>query len=355
MDLQNRLARLLSRGIEPRHVRSLIDPPIIMATELGKRTENQDRVAVMRMRSASRPNHSAIAVAISDGMGGMQDGGTCASLTVAAFFEALQKFRTLPAPDRLHQATLLANETVHGFAKGRGGATLSAVVVEPSEAPFLVNVGDSRVYGDLMPSKGRRTLDRLTTDDSLAEAFGAEDRDLLQFIGMGEGIQPHVGMVSADVQALLLTTDGVHFLDQVLLSHIFLQADTLRQAVERLAALARWFGGSDNATIAAFAPKEILQHSADLEEGVLEIWTPCTSIQILSSPGMPSSMTAAPSEPEQPSVLPNSLKSKARSSRIRKAKTQKRAEQETKPKSEQLKIEIEVGNGDLANADRGKV
>jgi hypothetical protein len=72
MALQNRLTRLLSRGIEARQVRSLIDPPIVLATELGRRAENQDRVGVVRMRSALRPNGSLVAIAVSDGMGGCE-------------------------------------------------------------------------------------------------------------------------------------------------------------------------------------------------------------------------------------------------------------------------------------------
>ena len=73
----------------------------------------------------------------------MRDGGACASLTLAAFFEGLLRLRTLSLSDRVRRSTQLANERVHAFARGQGGATLSAVVVEPSLAPCVVNVGDS--------------------------------------------------------------------------------------------------------------------------------------------------------------------------------------------------------------------
>lgn len=355
MPLQDRLARLLSRGTEPRYVRSLLDPPIILATELGRRTENQDRAAVMRMRSGFRPNRPMIAVAISDGMGGMQDGGACASLTIAALFEALVKFRTLPTSDRIREATVAANERVHEFAKGHGGATLSAVVIEAAEPPWLVNVGDSRIYADLRRSEGNRGLDRLTTDDSLAEAFGGDGRDLLQFMGMGPGIQPHVRVIPTEAQVILLTTDGVHFLDQSLFSEIYLRADTIKQAVDRLSALARWFGAPDNATITAFAPKELLGSSGDFEEGLVEIWTPSESLEVFSlSPG-PSVLSPPDSDRQESEISPTAHKPKTRSSRPRRTKTPKNMGQKTKDKSEQLKIEIEVSNGDPARVDRGKI
>ncbi len=351
MVLQNRLTRLLSRGIEARQVRSLVDPPIVLATELGRRAENQDRVAVARMRSALRPNQSLVAIAVSDGMGGMRDGGACASLTLAAFFEELLRLRTLSLPDRVRRCTQLANERVHAFARGQGGATLSAVVVEPSLAPCVVNVGDSRVYCDVTAPNGSRTLDRLTVDNSLADAFGGEGRDLLQFIGMGEGLTPHVRDVPSEAQGVLITTDGVHFLDSTLFSQIFLQSDTLRQAVDRLAALARWFGGPDNATLAAFAPGDLRE--SDMEEGVLEIWTPSESVEILWLPR--SSVPAPQQEPvgAQQDTQRSLDTARTRPNRVRKTRTRK--DENKNPKPEQLKIEVEVGNGNSSNAHRGKV
>jgi serine/threonine protein phosphatase PrpC len=361
MALQTRLTRLFSRGTEARQVRSLADPPIELATELGRRTENQDRVAVIRMRSALRSNESVVAIAVSDGMGGMRDGGGCASLTLAAFFEGLLSLRTLSLTDRVRRSTLLANERVHAYARGEGGATLSAVVVEPSLAPSVVNVGDSRIYCDVTTPDGNRTLDRLTVDDSLADAFGGEGRDLLQFIGMGEGLTPHIRDAPSEAQGLLITTDGVHFLDSTLFTQIFLQSDTLKQAVDRLAALARWFGGPDNATIAAFALGELRKAEREMEEGVLEIWTPSESLEILRLPGSPGPTPQQGHVEAQQQVhvevqqdAHRSLDlAKPRRDRARKTRTRKDENKNAKP--EQLRIEVEVGNGSSSNAHRGKV
>lgn len=201
---------------------------------------------------------------------------------------------------------------------------MSAVVVEPSLAPSVVNVGDSRVYCDVTAPNGSRTLDRLTVDDSLADAFGGEGRDLLQFIGMGEGLTPHIRDVPSEAQGLLITTDGVHFLDSTLFSQIFLKSDTLRQAVDRLAALARWFGGPDNATIAAFAPGELRQTEREMEEGVLEIWTPSESIEILWLPGSPvPTPQQEPVEAQQQETQRSSDTARTRPNRARKTRTRK--------------------------------
>ena len=81
------------------------------------------------MRSALRPNGSLVAIAVSDGMGGMRDGGACASLTLAAFFEELLRLRTLSLSDRVRRSTQLANERVHAFARGQGGATSPLMMV----------------------------------------------------------------------------------------------------------------------------------------------------------------------------------------------------------------------------------
>jgi hypothetical protein len=169
---------------------------------------------------------------------------------------------------------------------------------------------------------------------------------------MGEGLTPHVRDIPSEAQGVLITTDGVHFLDSTLFSQIFLQSDTLRQAVDRLAALARWFGGPDNATIAAFAPGELRE--TETEEGVLEIWTPSESVEIL---WLPRSSVPAPQQEPVGAQQQDSQRSldtaRTRPNRVRKTRTRK--DENKNPKPEQLKIEVDVGNGNSSNAHRGKV
>jgi PPM family protein phosphatase len=74
---------------EMRSVQLLPGSNIYLATDLGVvRKENQDRVAVLKVT----PNDGTLpffCVAVSDGMGGMQDGAECATTTLASFFSSL--------------------------------------------------------------------------------------------------------------------------------------------------------------------------------------------------------------------------------------------------------------------------
>lgn len=96
-----------------------------------------------------------------------------------------------PCPAKIYQAVSAANESVFRFAGGKGGATLSAVVLGGGGAAFVAHVGDSRVYS-FGPNM---RVERLTKDDSLAEAVGGHGRELLQFIGMGPEMQPFISEI----------------------------------------------------------------------------------------------------------------------------------------------------------------
>jgi hypothetical protein len=69
---------------------------------------------------------------------------------------------------------------------------------------------------------------------------------------MGAGIEPHVGRLDTSVGgAVLLTSDGVHFLDRSpYFGQIIASAADGYQTARRLIELAKWCGGPDNATCA---------------------------------------------------------------------------------------------------------
>jgi PPM family protein phosphatase len=355
MPLRHRIKRLLTRESPSRQSRAIPDPPVVIFTETGNRSENQDRVAMVRLASKLAPLSPAVAVAVSDGMGGMQDGAECASLALASFFEALVRLRSLHLTERLEKAAEVANQQVYAFAGGRGGATLSAVVVEGSLPPHVVNVGDSRVYAAPEGAAGeRRDLLRLTVDDSMVEAFGSQGRDLVQFIGIGAGMKPHVTAAPTPIDFMLLTTDGVHYLDPKLFSTIAIGADSARQAVERLAALARWCGAPDNATIAGFDPRELSTKAQEFEDGWLEVWTPSETVEIFWSESEPE--RPYPNEPTK-SDRREATSSPARQTRRGRSRKSRKSEATAKKESptDQLKIEIDVGEGDSPDANRGKI
>jgi PPM family protein phosphatase len=204
---QETVATWLSRPVPERAQNQCFDFPAILATDIGlQREENQDRVAALRL-SARQSSQPIIAVVVADGMGGMRDGARCATLAASSFFYALVRHRHQGLEQRAAAAVAHANDAVYAFAGGRGGATLSALLFDAGVPPVIINLGDSRIYAC---GKGVK-VERLTVDDSLEEAVGGHGRELLQFVGMGAGMQPHIRAVPSGVMELALTTDGIQF------------------------------------------------------------------------------------------------------------------------------------------------
>lgn len=273
---QELLQKHLARGVLSRGLHSINSGAIAIATDLGlKRAENQDRAAVMKFRS-STAFYSLFAVV--DGMGGMRDGEQAAELAISTFFSSILESIHLGSEQAITQATLAANNAVFAFANGKGGSTLSALLLCSDDVNVTVNVGDSRIYAkDSLLNK----LVRLSVDDSLAEAVGGSGTELLQFIGMGEGIKPHVTPLMSRVSQVYLTTDGVHYIEPKTLSDIVENAGRVNQIVERLIATARWCGGPDNASICA-VDLELLTFEEHVDETtVIQVSDPYTSMQFI--------------------------------------------------------------------------
>lgn len=226
----------------------LIEDMFVIGTDIGKsREENQDRVAVLKIGSSQR-NRTSWCACVSDGMGGMKDGSQAASLALAAFFSSLISNRRLDPKVRLQTAAQEANDQVAKNVVG-GGATISAILLE-EDAIFTLNVGDSRIY-HLAPEADIR---RLTVDDTLAEAFGAEDRGLLQYIGSKARITPHVKQLEPLLGTLIVTSDGAHVVGDYLLNELSQHAVDATEYCSHVLDLANWMGGRDNATLIATLP-----------------------------------------------------------------------------------------------------
>jgi serine/threonine protein phosphatase PrpC len=272
--LQKKIEGWLSRLAPERAINSCFGLSAVLATDIGlERTENQDRVAAMKI-SASPNGRPLIAVVVADGMGGMRDGGKCATLALSSFFYALISNRGAETEKRAEAAIAYANQNVFSFANGKGGATLSAILVDHELRPLIVHVGDSRIYsfGSGAP------VNRLTTDDSLAETVGGYGRELLQFVGMGEGLQPHLIPIVDHSRQLAITTDGIHFTESATLESVLKHSSALKSASERLSALARWCGGPDNASSAIVDLPSIMQEVLKSEDTGIELWDPFGSL-----------------------------------------------------------------------------
>lgn len=349
--------------------------PIAVGTDIGQmREENQDRVAVMRVNANSSLSQPFLVVALADGMGGMVNGMECAARTLAAFFNAVIRFRHKPAEERLAAAASEANRFVNEYSNGHGGATLSALLVDVDHQIFTLNVGDSRIYarsGDV-----EANALRLTTDDSLEEVVGGHGKELLQFIGMGEGLIPHVSKPSQNLDRIVLTSDGVHFIGHEPLSDVLRHSEEPSQVVDRLITFAGWKGAPDNASTAAIFLKPLRNSLPRLEESGVEIWDPFSALHVMWVKQDHGDPYQADAEiPRARAAFSDGLTFKARQSRDeanqgnakcatgsatnkttspKKTKTSKTSKSSRAPiRSPQLTIEIEPLNSSITNNEDG--
>ena len=260
-------------------------PAFTLISDVGLiRSENQDRAVAVQVAKLRPGSPSFTCLAVSDGMGGMFAGEACAIITLSSFVSGLLSAHRLSAIERLQAAARAANSAVYAFAQGKGGATLSAVLVEETGRSWHVNVGDSRVY---IVSEARQKLDRVTVDDTLQEAFGGHGRELVQFVGIGPALLPRVGELPRDADQVFITSDGAHYFSPELLEQLILRAGEPRRAAERIVAVSRWLGGPDNATVAAFRPGDLIGSQSGSNHAV-RVWTPSETTTIVLLPMVPS-------------------------------------------------------------------
>lgn len=279
--LNDRLTRWFSRPTAERGTNTVTGMPVTLVTDIGLvREENQDRVAAMRVNTVAASSKPFVVVALVDGMGGMRNGSECATRVLSSFFNALIRFRQKFPKERLELAANIANMAVYEFSRGGGGATLSALLVSGDQDTFALNIGDSRIYATVAKGEGEEVF-RLTVDDSLEEAVGGHGKDLLQFVGMGDGLVPHISVVPQNSKRVLITSDGIHFVRHESLCDVLINALGTTQVAEQLVTLARWRGAPDNASLAITILPELTQSLSVTEETGIEIWDPFSALHVM--------------------------------------------------------------------------
>jgi serine/threonine protein phosphatase PrpC len=259
-----------------------------LASDIGVgRDDNQDRTAIVRFYDYRGDPYTL--VLISDGMGGMKDGGICAATTMAAFLASFLTRSKLDGKvsDWLIRAALDANKIVFDEYQGRGGATLSALYLNQEGSGGIVHVGDTRVYG----FDGDSVI-QLTTDDTIAGQLGNKvdslknRNELLQFIGMGQDLDPHyLGFVPSGLRMFLLTTDGVHFLDKGVVKDLVVNSEDVGACVKRLVEVAKWCGSKDNCSaVAVSIDPSAFFGLGDADTGLCEVWDSFGDLQVVVMP-----------------------------------------------------------------------
>ncbi|MEJ3963750.1 hypothetical protein [Citrobacter braakii] len=272
-----RLASWLARSSVKRGINQPEGLNAVLSSDIGLvRNENQDLIAAIRVNTPSNVGKPFFAMALLDGMGGMQEGKQCAIIALSTFFYSLIKYRTELLESRLNKATLEANLAVYKYANGNGGATLSAIIIDSESQPVIVNVGDSRIYSFSI-DKG---LNAISKDDSL-EALGGRGKGLLQFIGMGDSLKPHVSALNGGEENILLTSDGTHFISQNAFEEILNNSANFMMSAQRISEYVRWCGARDNASLGLINYNDIIKNLNSHHEIGVELWDPHGNLHIM--------------------------------------------------------------------------
>jgi PPM family protein phosphatase len=282
--LQARLARFIAKASAPCAVSG--SDGVWVGTNLGSvRERNEDRVLITFASYKTAPRKDFILAVLCDGIGGLSRGDDAAILAISVFVSRVLRTAKLTNRERLYEAALRANDAVYGMLAGRGGATLSAVLVNGEEPVVGVNIGDSRIYGI---SEARKLI-QLSRDDTLAAILGKQDDDrgkneLLQFVGMGEGIEPQIIIASqSEASSFLVTSDGIHGAPSDALDQVVRNIRDDSDLIRRLIKLSNALGGHDNGTV-CLLPAHVTTPNSHLDQGLtlsflspsdrLEIWIP---------------------------------------------------------------------------------
>ncbi|WP_027187223.1 PP2C family protein-serine/threonine phosphatase [Desulfovibrio cuneatus] len=286
--IQNIINRYLLRNApQPAGVRSIAESVAIGTDIGGHRTENQDRVLLAYRLNAD--NSETFSIILCDGMGGMESGAQCASLSIAIFIARLFFYDSVNTTlsSRLDFSVREADRIVFSNHFGKGGATLSSVTFDTKYGFCGVNVGDSRIYACEFDK-----VNQLTTDDTLAgirkdkTSYFPDDKNLLQFIGMGKDINPHIIEINSNdnISSFLITSDGSHFVGDDALAKIVVNSKKSETVVRRLIELSRMYGGSDNSSIAFMQISSDFKQQLNPDRDVLYIFTPYSELQIVCCP-----------------------------------------------------------------------
>lgn len=271
------------RRTAPSAVRRVAPLNAAVATDLGMvREENQDRVAVMR--GSDRNGTTFILAVLADGIGGMKRGAECASITLGTFIDSVVTgAQQSPDPrDWLRSASVRANRAVHARHAGNGGSTLAAILMVKGHRPLWLSIGDSRVY-----HAAAAKLTQLSRDDTLEGQLGkpiegGRHSELLQFVGIGENLEPHIEVTPSDQSGtMLLTSDGVHFIDSDYLAKVLYFAPDLGVCVRRLTELAKMLGAPDNASVAALSIDALKADPETHLDSSFEVWDPFGELHVL--------------------------------------------------------------------------
>lgn len=339
------LTQWLLRKTNPVGCRHVAQVYAAVGSDIGLvRKENQDRTVIVRFGDGKGRMH--VLAVLADGMGGLKDGAQAAALTIGQFIESFvsETQRGATLSNALSMAACTADKAVYTTFHGKSGSTLSAVAIEHGSNAAWLNVGDSRVYGLFEGS-----LRQLSVDDTIAGQLGMSVDDnvhstnLLQFIGIGKELEPHIGVLAAPgTEAVILMSDGIHYLsrESEILSGLVRNASDAAICARRLMDLAKWCGGADNASVVILRLDQMPADNLQLPFFCIEVWDAHGELHLISVPrnvglsktqaGWPGAETTL--RPNSPAVE-ESVVGQMRKKGKRKTRTEKVGEKEERRES----------------------
>ena len=322
------------------------------ATSIGLvRTANEDRCAIAKVRFGGAANRDFNLGIVCDGLGGMEAGQDAAVTAIAAFIASLLRSRHMSPAEQLQEGVREANNEIYASLRGRGGTTLSAVVVTRQHGSFLCHAGDSRLFA-IGP---QRSLHQLTRDDTLSSILGkpsnesARDNRLVQFVGIGEDLEPQVARVPEGATSFLLTSDGAHDVPANMLQRVVTNASSPLELARRLTQLSDILGGADNSSVVVLPSR--LDDAGTYAPGVeISLIVPADEMTILfdryvslrtsigDEPNDPAKLQPIPERKRQPSRRRTSGSRKKTTNKSDGATPRKRAST-NEPKDGELPLE----------------
>jgi serine/threonine protein phosphatase PrpC len=217
------------------------------ATDKGKRSENEDYVAVC-FGPMSAGAVKGIVAAVADGVGGHKGGRAASETAVRAFIDG---YYGQPETLGVIRAAARALEAANGWiaaqarvdAARAGMATTFSALIISRRAAFIVHVGDTRVYrldaGGLELLTKDHNVGRGDFPNALRRAIGFEDT--LLFDQTSLGLKLH--------DRFLLCSDGVHgAIRNADLRALLADGASPRESAEAIVNAALGAGSSDNVT-----------------------------------------------------------------------------------------------------------
>jgi PPM family protein phosphatase len=280
--LQKRIAQFVASSRAPVSVNG--EQAFGVGSSIGAvRKQNQDRAVIVSASYSADPQRSFHLAVLCDGMGGLARGDEAAVTGLSVFVSRVLRSPRLKPSERLRSAAVEANDVVYEHFAGRSGTTICAIFLDRSGEIQGVNVGDSRIYG----INWDREIFQLSKDDTIAAMLGEIGPDgpnqnrLIQFVEMGEGIEPHVFVANKKrFKDMLLTSDGIHGSPPGMLASVVKRDFSNFELVEQLVSFGLARGGHDNGTAVALSTQsetKLPNHSQGLN---LTFWSPSKQLEI---------------------------------------------------------------------------